>query len=319
MSSLRSLISFGRSARFPSVSSEPTPSAADRPAWFARAIDQQPEQHWVTVDDARIHLRAWGDHRNPALVLVHGGGAHSGWWDHVAPYFTATHHVIAPDLSGHGDSDRRPTYTLGRWVREVLAASTYANPSTRPVIVGHSMGGWVAATAALQFGSDLNGIVVVDSPLRDDAPEERLLRNRNQPRRGYHTRDEIIGRFRPVPSQRVVLPYVASYIAEASVVKRHDGWHWKFDPAIFTEDALTEAPTDRPTLEYIIERMACRVAYLRCEDGSVPDAMAERIRTLLELRGPFAELANAGHHPMLDEPMALVATVRTLLEFWSIT
>jgi pimeloyl-ACP methyl ester carboxylesterase len=47
--------------------------------------------------------------------------------------------------------------------------------------------------------------------------------------------------------------------------------------------------------------------------------MADRIRSMLELRGPFVELAAAGHHPMLDQPLALVATLRTLLEMWSIT
>jgi pimeloyl-ACP methyl ester carboxylesterase len=47
--------------------------------------------------------------------------------------------------------------------------------------------------------------------------------------------------------------------------------------------------------------------------------MADRIRSMLQLRGPFVELAEAGHHPMLDQPLPLVATLRTLLEFWSIT
>lgn len=47
--------------------------------------------------------------------------------------------------------------------------------------------------------------------------------------------------------------------------------------------------------------------------------MGERIRSILQLRGPVVELAEAGHHPMLDQPLPLVATLRTLLEFWSIT
>jgi hypothetical protein len=47
--------------------------------------------------------------------------------------------------------------------------------------------------------------------------------------------------------------------------------------------------------------------------------MAAQIRSILQLRGPFVELAQAGHHPMLDQPLPLVATIRTLLEFWSIT
>jgi pimeloyl-ACP methyl ester carboxylesterase len=47
--------------------------------------------------------------------------------------------------------------------------------------------------------------------------------------------------------------------------------------------------------------------------------MAQTIRDIMQLKGPFVELAEAGHHPMLDQPLPLVATLRTLLEFWSIT
>jgi pimeloyl-ACP methyl ester carboxylesterase len=71
-------------------------------------------------------MRAWGDAKLPTLVLVHSGGAHSGWWDHIAPFFSSTHRVIAPDLSGHGDSDFRAEYDLDTWAREVLAVAKAA-------------------------------------------------------------------------------------------------------------------------------------------------------------------------------------------------
>jgi pimeloyl-ACP methyl ester carboxylesterase len=58
---------------------------------------------------------------------------------------------------------------------------------------------------------------------------------------------------------------------------------------------------------------------MRCEAGIVPPDMGDRLRSILQLRGPFVELAEAGHHPMLDQPLPLVATLRTLLEMWSIT
>jgi len=50
------------------------------------------------------------------------------------------------------------------------------------------------------------------------------------------------------------------------------------------------------------------MGYLRCETGLVPAPMAERIRSILQLRGPFVEVAEAGHHLMLDQPLQLVAT-----------
>jgi len=251
------------------------------------------------------------------VVLVHGGGAHSGWWDHIAPFFARTHRVIALDLSGHGDSGARAGYDLRTWASEVMAVAAAAGPAGRPTIVGHSMGGWVVSTAAMHYSPQINSMLVIDSPLWERAPEEGRLRRHKHTH--YRTRDEILARFTAVPSQELILPYVRQHIAAESVHKTDDGWVWKFDPAIFGGEFLEPTPADEETLESMLAAMRCRVGYLRCEAGLVPPAMAERIRSLQQLRGPFVELAEAGHHPMLDQPLPLVATLRTLLEFWSIT
>jgi pimeloyl-ACP methyl ester carboxylesterase len=287
------------------------------PSWFSTALDQKPEHCDVDVDGCRIHLRVWGAADHPPVVFVHGGGAHSGWWDHVAPFFSHTHRVIAPDLSGHGDSESRGRYDLRTWASEVIAAAAAAGPAGRPTIVGHSMGGWVVSTAAMHYSQQINSMLVIDSPLWEPAPEEGRLRRRKHTR--YQTRDEILARFTAVPAQESILPYVRQHIAGESVRKTDGGWIWKFDPAIFDGEFLEPAPPDEESLETMLAAMRCRVGYLRCGAGLVPPDMAERIRSLLQLRGPFVELALAGHHPMLDQPLPLVATLRTLLEFWSIT
>ncbi|OBJ23642.1 alpha/beta hydrolase [Mycobacterium sp. 1245801.1] len=287
------------------------------PAWFTAALNHRPDHVDVDVDGCRIHLRVWGDADQPPVVLVHGGGAHSGWWDHIAPFFLQTHRVIAPDLSGHGDSEARGSYDLRTWASEVMAAAAAAGPAGRPTIIGHSMGGWVVSTAAMHYSPQINSMLVIDSPLWERAPEEGRLRRHKHNQ--YRTKDEILARFTAVPAQELLLPYIRQHIAAESVRKTDEGWIWKFDPAIYGGEFLEPTPADEESLETMLAAMRCRVGYLRCEAGLVPPAMAERIRSLLQLRGPFVELALAGHHPMLDQPLPLVATLRTLLEFWSIT
>jgi len=296
---------------------QPSPDAIV-PAWFLGAMAQEPQHSDIDVDGCRIHLRAWGNQDLPPLIFVHGGAAHSGWWDHIAPFFVKTHRVIAPDLSGHGDSEPREKYTPRVWAREVLAAAAAAGPSGRPTIVGHSMGGAVASAAAAHYGEEIDSIIVIDSPLRDETPEEARLGGRKQHRGDYSSRDEILARFRPVPAQETVLPYIWSHIADQSIQKTQSGWGWKFDPAIF-DISLDRKPANQEKLERSLAEMPCRIGYIRSEDGLLSPDMADRIRSMLELRGPFVELAAAGHHPMLDQPLPLVATIRTLLEMWSIT
>jgi pimeloyl-ACP methyl ester carboxylesterase len=119
--------------------SRPGPDRAAAPGWFERAVATAPEHRDVDVEGASIHYRVWGDPALPGLVLVHGGAAHSGWWDHIAPQLHS-HRVVAPDLSGHGDSSRRDGYDMQVWAREVVAVAA-AEHLDRPVVLGHSMGG----------------------------------------------------------------------------------------------------------------------------------------------------------------------------------
>lgn len=173
--------------------------------------------------------------------------------------------------------------------------------------------------AAQHHGEQIDSIVVIDSPLHDHAPEHAQLRNRKQRATGYQTKDQILARFRPVPAQESVLPYVGQHIAAESVRRTPRGWVWKFDPAIFDAPLLDEIPAEQDAMERTLAEMPCRMGYIRCGAGLLDPEMGEFIRSVLELRGPFVELAEAGHHPMLDQPLPLVATLRTLLEMWSIT
>lgn len=290
------------------------------PAWFVAAINRTPQRFHIEVEGCRIHARGWGSRSLPPLVLVHDSGAHSGWWDHIAPYLSATHCVIAPDLSGHGDSETRSVYDLRTWAREVCATPAAIGASGQLTIVGHGLGGWVAESAAQCYGADLDSIVVIDSPLRGQGDSHPgLFEHRENTPARFRTRSEIVASFVPLRAQPAVLPYVAHYIASSSVCRTHSGWAWKFDPATFDTGLLDRPLTDDEVLENILAEIPCRVGFLRSEFGLVPPIMADQIRSILQLRGPFVELAGAGHHPMLDHPLALVAALRTLLECWSIT
>ncbi|MDX1875478.1 alpha/beta hydrolase [Mycolicibacterium sp. 120266] len=300
-------------------STTPRKDDADPPSWFTKALAHRPEHAATQVDGCEIHLRVWGPTGQPPVVLVHGGAAHSGWWDHIAPLLCANHRVVALDLSGHGDSGQRPTYGRSEWAKEVMAAATAVGAVGSPTIIGHSMGGWVAATAAYEYGDQIDSVIVMDTPLREKAPESAELRSHHERPRTYHSKDDILSRFRVVPEQEHILPYIREHVAAHSIRRRGLHWEWKFDPKIFDE-ALSDAATpDEEVLEGMLAGIICRVGYVHSENGLVDAAMASQLRFLLQLRGPFVTLPEAGHHPMFDQPLALVAVIRTLLEFWSIT
>ena len=282
---------------------EPSDDAA--PPWFTRALAAAPEHADVVVDGARIHYRAWGDRELPGLVLIHGGAAHSGWWDHVAPQLSS-HRVVALDLSGHGDSDRREIYDMHQWAREVVAVAE-ADGIDRPVVVGHSMGGWVAVTTGVDLGDCVKAVAYIDSPLNDQPPEESRLKERQRPRKVYPSVAEAVARFRTLPEQDVVLPFIREHVARESLHQVEGGWTWKFDPRFWGRRLL---------LRDLLPQLGGPVALFRCEHGIVSREMVAKMQALVPEYLPVVDIPDAGHHPMLDQPLALVTGLRTLLALW---
>mgnify|MGYP001604035951 FL=1 len=87
----------------------------------------------------------------PALLLIHGIGDSADIWLEVIPELAKKHTVIAPDLLGHGDSDKpRADYSIAAYanaMRDLLAVLDIE----RVTVVGHSLGGGVAMQFAYQF------------------------------------------------------------------------------------------------------------------------------------------------------------------------
>jgi pimeloyl-ACP methyl ester carboxylesterase len=281
--------------------------AAVPPAWFTQALSAPVTDRVTAVDGVPIAYRMWGSSPNGrGIVLVHGGGAHSRWWDHIGPLLAADRRVIAIDLSGHGDSGRRESYSFDEWAREVLAVAADAGLDA-PTVIGHSLGGVVTLRVAALAGSRIEGAVVIDSPVRNPAPEQQAAQDRRVFRelRVYPSREAAIARFRPVPDQPV-LGYIADHVAAASVRQADGGWTWKWDPRIFVLE-----PPRAP-----LTRLDCRVALFRAEHGIMSAEMSEIMYDRLGRVAPLIEIPAAGHHIMLDQPIALAAALRTLLSDW---
>ena len=134
----------------------------DTPAWFDRALAVPFSQEEVKVDGCNIRSLAWGEPDRRGLVFVHGGGAHAHWWTHVAATFAAEFRVVAIDLSGHGDSGHRDAYALDQWTDEVVAVAETARIDGLPIVIGHSMGGFVTIATAARHGDRVDGVIVCD-------------------------------------------------------------------------------------------------------------------------------------------------------------
>jgi len=106
----------------------------------------------------RAYIRAG---RGPALLFIHGIGDSFRTWDGLLERFARHHTVVAPDLLGHGLSDKpRADYSIAGYacgMRDLLSVLGI----DRVTAVGHSLGAGVAMQFAYQFPERCERLVLV--------------------------------------------------------------------------------------------------------------------------------------------------------------
>jgi pimeloyl-ACP methyl ester carboxylesterase len=111
--------------------------------------------------DAPVNLYYQEQGKGPPVLLLHGFGASTFTWRHVAPELAQTHRVIAVDLKGFGRSDKPFDERYSVLDQAELLAQLIEDKDLRDLtIVGHSFGGGVALRLALDANDRLGGRIV---------------------------------------------------------------------------------------------------------------------------------------------------------------
>lgn len=117
----------------------------------------------VKVHQTELYFAQAGQGK-PALLFVHGAGGDHTLWGQQLRELSKNFSVAALDLNGHGRSPARAGDGLTLYVEDVLAVlEALALPT---VVIGHSMGGAIALTAALQRLRNLRGLGLVGTGAR---------------------------------------------------------------------------------------------------------------------------------------------------------
>ena len=292
-----------------------TDLSATAPPWLRQAMARPSETQEARVDGLTLEVRSWGRLGAPGLLFVHGNAAHIGWWSFIAPLFADDFRVTTFALAGMGQSGWREAYSSASFAREMWAAADAGGLTageTPPIIVAHSMGGLPLIHAAAAMDRPIRAAVLVDVSLPGP---EMLPVPPYSSHRLYDSLEQALSRFRLSPPQPFDHPWLADYLGRLALkeVVAPDGtakWTWRFDPKLWEQIAFGDIWGE-------LARVRCPLAIIKGELSQITSGlMEERMRATAPAGSPYVVIPEAHHHVMIDQPLALVAALRTLIAAW---
>ncbi|MEO7022232.1 MAG: lysophospholipase [Ktedonobacteraceae bacterium] len=129
------------------------------------------------VDGCKLFLRSWKTESRNVLLLMHGLGAHSGWFIDMGNALAAQGlSVYAVDHRGFGRSEGLPGHIerFDQYVEDLAAVveeirRRHASEGTRFYVLGHSMGGIFATYLAAKHGDLLDGVIFLNPWVQDSS------------------------------------------------------------------------------------------------------------------------------------------------------
>ncbi len=133
----------------------------------------------LDLDGAAVNLRDEG--QGPPIILLHSSSSHSGQWKPLSDEIRDRFHVLVPDFHGYGQSDPLPQDGRPYFHHDAAIVHELLDSFDAPAhLVGHSLGGTIAACVALSRPGDVASLTLIEPVLFN------LLEDAQDPRRGEY-------------------------------------------------------------------------------------------------------------------------------------
>jgi len=299
-------------------------ATAARPPRTFVAGPAEPTLTFRTIHGYRRAVRIAGD--GPPIVLIHGIGDNSLVWAEAMADLSSSFTVIAPDLLGHGRSDKpRADYSVAAYangLRDLLTVLGYE----RVTLVGHSLGGGVATQFTYQYPEMVERLVLVAAGgvSKEVHPALRIatapvvnsaLRVLQLPgaTRFLAAAGELFAR------RIATSPFVRSTAGHdaVDVLRVLDGFADNTGYLAFlrTLRAAVDWRGQAITMldrAYLYERLPVQIVW-GGSDAVIPVSHAHLVHT--SVPGSQLEIfAGAGHFPFRDEPERFIAVIRNFVD-----
>ena len=261
----------------------------------------------------RLAGLSWGEQGATPLLALHGWLDNAASFARLAPALADGHHVVAPDLTGHGQSDRRSadaTYNVYDDLPQLHALVRQLGWD-RFALLGHSRGAIISALYAACFGEQVSHLVLLDGvappPLGENAfveqlrnfviDRERLL---SRPNRVFSTIADAV----TVREEQGLDRRSADLIARRNLRPCEGGFTWSTDPRLRGASA---AEMTRAQVDTMLAALP-RKTLLLMADGGLAATHPKRFDTFAgRIPDVILEEVPGGHHFHMQEGVDTLA------------
>ena len=255
----------------------------------------------------------FGSHRDPLILLLHGGGQSRASWRAAARRHGGRgYHAIALDMRGHGESDWAPDgdYAFTRYAADL--ASVIRELGKPAVLVGASHGGLSALVATAAYPELIRALALADvTPWLDEEHADTLRASLRSAADGYENVDDaalMVDRFRGTS------PRASNDGLRAHMRKGADGrLYWRWDPR-FIEDRFVRHAGEGGMLVEAARRLRIPVLLMHAEFSSIVhsehiDSFRAAVSSLRVIR-----VDGIGHMAAGDDNLAYLPALTSFLD-----
>ncbi len=235
----------------------------------------------------------------PSLLLLHGLMANGLCWTDIARALENEYDVIMPDFRGHGKSSVPDFGYRYEDHAKDIAGLVHNLGIDRPILIGHSMGGLVAAMVASLYPASIRGLILAD-PAFLSSKQQREVRDgdvADQHRRQLHQPLEEIVKDLQTRRPNRSLPMVER-IARA-----------RRETSMSAFDVLTPP---NPDYKQLVSSLEIPCLLIIGDAGIISEKSASDLQ-LIHPKLQVAHIQDAGHGIFYDQPERFSVAVRSFL------
>ncbi len=235
------------------------------------------------------------------IVFIHGHGLDSSIWNDLYEALSDDYQLIKPDFSALTTHNSVEAYA------ELVYGMLQSAEVEKAILIGHSMGGYIALAFAEHHPNKVNGLVLFNSTVFADDDPRKIKRQ------------VTIGQLQKGGSAAFIAETIPKMFAESTKANWSDEIQKRIEignklPAEALASGM-QAIAARPDRSHVLQQATFPVLIIAGkEDNLIPFEKSEQMADLLNNKGQFVALDKAGHLGMIEQPDASLNLIREFLQ-----